>query len=203
MKNVPNILTITRLIIVPIFLFFSFATFCPANLYIALVLFIIGAVTDFLDGYLARKYNVISNIGKFLDPIADKVLFLAGLIVIVHLLYTTNYFSDVFTYLIILSVFVILTRDYIVDAIRQIASANGKIIPADIFGKLKTMVQDIALPLLLLYFAIVINSGLANQGFVLIFGYVAMALYFVGVLLAIASGINYFVKNKKILFNKE
>ena len=199
MKNIPNILTIIRIVLVPLFLFFAFASFCPGNLYIAFAIFTVACITDFLDGYLARKYNVVSNIGKFLDPIADKVLMLAGLICMCYFMFVYSLFSSTITILIFISVFVIIARDYIVDAIRQISAAQGKVIPADIFGKLKTFVQDFALPILILYYALVFNSNLANTGFVQVFGYIGLVLFFAGAVLSVASGVNYFVKNKEIL----
>ena len=198
MKNLPNILSIIRIIIVPIFLVFVLTSFCEFNLYIAFALFTIGAITDFLDGFIARKYNLVSTIGKFLDPIADKILFLSGLIAMIFIQFTTQVLPNSLIYVSIISFFVILARDYIVDAIRQIASSQGKVISADKFGKLKTIVQDIALPLLLFYFAIVLNTGLEIVGFVYIFGIVAYALFILGVILTIISGVNYFIKNKNI-----
>ena len=199
MKNIPNILTIIRIVLVPIFLFFAFAYFCPGNLYIAFAIYAVASLTDYLDGYLARKYNVVSNIGKFLDPIADKVLFLAGLVVLCYFMFVYNLFSTSIIILIFISVFIIIARDYIVDAIRQIAGTKGKVIPADIYGKAKTFVQDFAMPILLLFYALVENSYLANSGVVQIVGYVGLALFFIGVVLTVASGINYFVKNMYIL----
>lgn len=199
MKNIPNILTVTRLILVPLFIFFAFASFCPGNLYIAFAIFAIASITDFLDGYLARKYNVVSNIGKFLDPIADKVLMLAGLICLCYFMFIYNVFTTAVIICVFLCVFIIIARDYIVDAIRQIAGVAGKVIPADIYGKLKTFVQDFALPILVLYYALIFNSGLANTGIVQVVGYIGLALFFIGAILSVASGINYFVKNKDIL----
>jgi CDP-diacylglycerol---glycerol-3-phosphate 3-phosphatidyltransferase len=163
-------------------------------------LFVIGAITDFLDGYLARKYNVVSNIGKFLDPIADKVLLLSGLIVIVYVQFSFDkVFDSPLLYLTLISIFIIIARDYIVDVIRQIASTKGKVIPADIYGKLKTFVQDFAVPMLLFYFALIINGNCEVAGFVKVFGLISYALFAIGVILTILSGVNYFVKNKDIL----
>lgn len=198
MKNVPNILSLIRIIIVPIFLVFIFVDFCAFNLYIAFALFVIGAVTDFLDGYIARKYNLVTNIGKFLDPIADKILMLSGLISLIYVQFRFGIYPIEFAYVTLISVFIILARDYIVDAVRQIASTQGKVIPADKFGKIKTIIQDIALPLLILYFALILNSGLANGGFVYYFGIFAYSLYLLGLVFTILSGINYVIKNKAI-----
>lgn len=197
MKNVPNILSLIRIISVPIFLFFVFASFCPGHLYIAFGLFVVGAITDFLDGYIARKYNFVSNIGKFIDPIADKILLLAGLLSILYIQFMYGWiFPNWFIYTTILSIFIILARDYMVDAIRQISSIKGRVIAADKFGKLKTLVQDISVPMLLLYFALIINSGFAVSGFIMIFGYISYVLFGIGTILCILSGINYLLKNK-------
>ncbi len=198
MKNVPNILTTIRIILVPLFLVFAFTTFTEYNLYIAFGLFVLGALTDFLDGYIARKYNLVSNIGKFLDPIADKILMLAGLLVLLYIQFMYEVFPFAFTYVTIISIFIILARDYMVDVIRQISSSRGHVIPADIFGKLKTFVQDIAVPMIIFYFALVINSGFAIDGFIFIYGIISYSLFLVGVVLTIFSGINYFVKNREI-----
>ena len=171
MKNIPNILTVIRILIVPFILLFALTSFCSINYYIVFTLFVIGAITDFLDGYLARKYNVVSNIGKFLDPIADKVLLLSGLIVIVYVQFSFDkVFDSPLLYLTLISIFIIIARDYIVDVIRQIASTKGKVIPADIYGKLKTFVQDFAVPMLLFYFALIINGNCEVAGFVKVFG---------------------------------
>lgn len=199
MKNIPNILTITRLILVPLFIFFAFASFCPGNLYVAFAIFALASITDFLDGYLARKYNVVSNIGKFLDPIADKVLMLAGLLCLCYFMFVYHVFSQAIIIAIFVSVFIIIARDYIVDAIRQIAGVKGKVIPADIYGKLKTFVQDFALPILILYYALLFNSGLENTGIIKALGVIGLVLFFVGAVLSVASGVNYFVKNKDVL----
>lgn len=203
MKNLPNILSIVRITIVPIFLVFVLTSFCSFNLYLAFVLFTIGAITDFLDGYIARKYNLVTTIGKFLDPIADKILFLSGLIAMVYIQFTTSVLPNGLVYVTIISFFIILARDYVVDAIRQISSSQGRIIPADKYGKLKTIVQDIALPLMLLYFALVINSGLEIVGFIYFFGIFAYSLFIIGVLLTILSGANYLVKNRDIFGDKK
>lgn len=200
MKNIPNILTVIRILIVPFILLFALTSFCSINYYIVFALFVIGAITDFLDGYLARKYNVVSNIGKFLDPIADKVLLLSGLIVIVYVQFSFDkVFDSPLLYLTLISIFIIIARDYIVDVIRQIASTKGKVIPADIYGKLKTFVQDFAVPMLLFYFALIINGNCEVAGFVKVFGLISYALFAIGVILTILSGVNYFVKNKDIL----
>jgi len=198
MKNIPNILSLIRILIVPIFLIFILTNFCSFSLYVAFGLFVLGAITDFLDGHIARKYSFVSNIGKFLDPIADKILMLSGMISILYLQFTSDAFPGWMIFVTLISICIVIARDYMVDAIRQISSSQGRVIPADKFGKLKTMVQDLAIPLLLMYFALVLNSGLEVVGFVFYFGLVAYSVFLIGVILTILSGVNYLIKNKEI-----
>ena len=129
----------------------------------------------------------------------NKVLMLAGLVCMCYFMFVYAVFSSAITIITFVCVFIIIARDYIVDAIRQIAGVKGKVIPADIYGKLKTFVQDFALPILLLYYALLFNSNLANTGFVMVLGYIGLVLFFAGAVLSVASGVNYFIKNKDIL----
>ena len=197
MKNLPNILSIIRIVLVPIFLLFVLLDSISCNLYIALIIFCVAALTDFLDGMIARKYNLITNIGKFLDPIADKILMLSGILSILYIQFSTNILPLEFVYITFISIFIIIARDYMVDVIRQISSSMGHVIPADKFGKLKTVVQDIAVPMLLLFYALALNSGFYD-GANLIFGYISYAIFLLGVVLTILSGVNYLVKNVDI-----
>jgi CDP-diacylglycerol--glycerol-3-phosphate 3-phosphatidyltransferase len=151
--NLPNKLTIFRIILVPLFaaayLYFS----VPA----ALAIFIIASVTDFLDGHIARKYNLITDFGKFFDPLADKILVLAALAV-----FTGN--GIISTWFII----IIISREFFVSGLRQVAAASGshKVIPAGIWGKLKTAFTMIA-TVAILVLEIIGSSGIvptANLG---------------------------------------
>ena len=133
--NIANMLTIFRIMLVPFFVFFTLIG--PNNqLYfaIALLVFAIASITDAIDGKVARKYNLVTNFGKFMDPLADKILIMAALICLLHL-----HLIDV------LIVIVILSREFLVTSLRLIASSSGRVIAANFFGKLKTVSQIFAI----------------------------------------------------------
>ena len=193
--NIPNRLSLTRLIIVPIMMFFYLASFVPYGKFVALGLFIIGAITDFLDGKIARKYNMVTNLGKFLDPIADKLLVNCALILVaVDGTIIAPYGA------IVLAIFV--GRDLVVDMLRQVASARGIVIAADKLGKYKTFSQDIALPLLILFSALTTLGGL-SETLLTVFMWVAYGFLILATALTIISLINYLVKNRKVFSDKK
>ena len=191
--NLPNKLSLTRLIITPIMMFFYLASFIPYSKFIALALFIIGAITDFLDGHIARKYNMVTNLGKFLDPIADKLLVTTALILVACDGTIIVPFGA-----IALAIFV--GRDLAVDMLRQVASAKGVVIAADKLGKYKTFSQDIAFPLLILYSAIKVIS--ASKLVVTILMWIAYGFLILATALTIISLVNYLVKNKNVFLYK-
>lgn len=192
--NLPNKLSLSRLIITPIMMFFYLATFVPYGKFVALGLFIIGAITDFLDGHIARKYNLVTDMGKFLDPIADKLLVTSALILVAVDGTIPAPFGA-----IVLAIFV--GRDLTVDMLRQVAGSKGVVIAADKLGKYKTFCQDIALPLLILYSAI-LPLGL-NATIMLIIMWIAYGFLILATLLTIISLINYLVKNKAVFAEKK
>ena len=127
--NLPNKLTVLRVVLVPVFLLFMYLKACPLNYLIALVVFIGASITDALDGKIARKNNLVTNFGKFLDPLADKVLVMAALAVFVE-------FDDVKVGAI---PFIIITaREFMVSGLRLLAASSGVVVAAGIWGKLKT-----------------------------------------------------------------
>ena len=191
--NIPNRLSLTRLIITPIMMFFYLATFIPYGKFVALGLFIIGAITDFLDGHIARKYNMVTNLGKFLDPIADKILVTSALILVACDGTIIAPFGA-----IALAIFV--GRDLTVDMLRQVASAKGVVIAADKLGKYKTFSQDIALPLLILYSALCTLA--LSETLLLVVMWVAYGFLILATALTIISLINYLVKNKSAFSDK-
>ena len=173
-------------------MFFYLANFIPYGIgkWIALALFVIGAITDFLDGYIARKYNLITDLGKFLDPIGDKLLVTFALILvccdgIVPLPYSA------------ICLAIIVGRDLVIDMLRFVAAGKGVVIAADWFGKYKTTTQDIALLLLLLFSALLTVEGIPAIVLTIVmwtaYGFLALA-----VLLTIISMINYLAKNKAV-----
>lgn len=191
--NLPNKLSLIRIFLVPFVMFFYLASFIPFGKLIAIAIFIIAALTDMLDGKIARKYNLITDLGKLLDPIADKLLVTAALLLVV-IDYTIPQPWG------IIIAMVIIGREFIISAFRQIAASKNFVMAADKLGKLKTLVTDISLPLLMLlaYF----NQNTTLSGLWLdIFTIVNYVLIAIATLLTIVSAINYFVKNKQVLKN--
>lgn len=133
--NLPNKITFSRIILLPVFLAVGLINF-PYSNFVALGLFILLAVSDFLDGYIARKYNMVTNLGKFLDPIADKLLCTTGLLLLI--VGANPIIPHPYG---IVCVFIILLRDYAVTGLRQVAQLKGIIIPADKLGKIKANFQ--------------------------------------------------------------
>ncbi|MGN1208633.1 MAG: CDP-diacylglycerol--glycerol-3-phosphate 3-phosphatidyltransferase, partial [Christensenellales bacterium] len=196
--NRPNKITFSRIAVIPLVIFFYLANFIPYGIgkFLATLFFMIGAYTDHLDGYFARKYNQVTNLGKFLDPIADKLLVFAALVLIC----VDGTIVPIFAEIVL---FIMLARDFIVGALRQVAASNNVIISADKWGKLKTVLQDIAISILLVYSALMtLNLSVSLPALLLqIFmwtGYIAIGL---ATVVSILSGINYCVKNKKVFEN--
>lgn len=137
--NVPNKLTVARIIMTPVFLAILLLEFLPHRYLIACAVFIIASLTDMLDGQLARKNNQVTTFGKFLDPIADKILVIAAI-----LYFLKMGISDVWVPMLIL------TREFIVTSVRLVASGSGKVIAASFWGKAKTVSQMAAIIIILL-----------------------------------------------------
>ena len=188
--NLPNKLTVLRIILIPFMMFFYLASFIPHGIgkVVALVLFVVAALTDLLDGKIARKYNLVTNLGKFLDPIADKILTAAAL----FMLMADGTIPAPWGVIVVT---IIIAREFMVSALRLIAASKGTVLAADIWGKAKTMVQMIALPILLLVPFLVELGGVANWLVltVQITGWVALG---VATVLTVVSGANYLIKNK-------
>jgi len=140
--NTPNKLTIARMIIVPFLVIFLLTGWGgEANRYISLTLFVVASVTDWFDGYLARKNNLVTNFGKFMDPLADKLLVCSALICMIELKRLSAWF-----------VIIIIAREFIISGFRLIAAENGIVIAANYWGKFKTASQMIMIILLILHF---------------------------------------------------
>ncbi|MDD5952740.1 MAG: CDP-diacylglycerol--glycerol-3-phosphate 3-phosphatidyltransferase [Oscillospiraceae bacterium] len=137
--NLPNKLTVARVIMVPFFVLFLINIPMPHHTVIALFLFALASFTDHLDGRIARKRNLITNFGKFLDPLADKILVISALICFVYLGWTNVWF-----------LIVIVAREFMVSAVRLIAADNGKVIAANVWGKVKTITQMVAILVILI-----------------------------------------------------
>ena len=140
--NTPNKLTIARMIIVPFLVIFLLTGWGgEANRYISLTLFVVASVTDWFDGYLARKNNLFTNFGKFMDPLADKLLVCSAMICMIDLKRLSAWF-----------VIIIIAREFIISGFRLIAAENGIVIAANYWGKFKTASQMIMIILLILHF---------------------------------------------------
>ena len=187
--NLPNKLTILRLIMIPLFVAAFYITALPCNYLISAIIFVLAALTDFLDGYIARKYNLVTNLGKFLDPIADKVLVSTALIVM--LLPMVGEMA-ILPFYGAIAVAIILARELIVSGFRIVAASNGKVLAADKSGKIKTFVQDIAVIILLV-------SADFMPGLYSTLNIVGLCFLGVATLLTIYSGIECIVKNIDVL----
>lgn len=192
--NLPNKLTILRVIMIPLVMAFYMIEAIPYGKIVALVLFVLAAFTDFLDGKIARKYNLVTDFGKFLDPIADKLLVASVLFMIAIDGTIPNPWG-------VIVVTIIMSRELIVDAFRLIACTKGIVLAADIWGKAKTMVQCWTMPLciLLAFFEQCTKIGGAGLITYQVICYVLIGL---STVLTVISGVNYIVKNKQVIASK-
>ena len=173
--NLPNKLTIARVIAVPFFIgayYFSWYL-------LAFIIFVAASLTDMLDGKIARKYNLVTNFGKLMDPLADKLLVMSALICLVEI-------GDVAGWMVV----VILGREFIITGMRQVAAAQGIVIAAGMTGKIKTVTQMIAIPMMIL----------DNWPFSLIPSDppVAMVFMWIALIMTVVSGVEYIIKNRQL-----
>lgn len=200
--TLPNKLTLLRIILVPVMVVIAFIPYlnehymfnsglCIAN-FINLIIFAIASITDFLDGKIARKYNLVTTFGKFADPLADKMLVTSAMVILCLQMHESKWWWFMPAWGLIL----ILCRDLIVDGVRFIAAQKGETIAADMFGKIKTFVTMFALVFLFLW---QINFKFNNE-YVPVFGIIGMVLMYVGILFTVISGIRYVYRARKIIF---
>lgn len=196
--NLPNKLTIARVVMIPLFIVLFYVPF-NGHYFAALAVFALASFTDFLDGFFARKYHLITNLGKFLDPVADKILVAAAMIV--FLTAPNAYFTMGLGGWSLIAggccVAVILARELLVSGFRMVAADAGIVIAADIIGKYKTVTQMISLIVLLV--AAGLYEFLGGHLAVLIINYVGLGFFALATLLTVISGINYIVKNIQVL----
>lgn len=175
--NLPNKLTLTRILLIPVFLLVASTQYHYAD-YIAAAVFVLGAATDGLDGYIARKNKQVTLLGKFMDPLADKILVSAALIALVELGRLPGWIAVV-----------IISREFAVTGLRAIAAAEGVVISASSLGKVKTVTQIVA----------IVALFIRDFPFSLIhlpFGNMAMA---VAVVFTVWSGLDYFLRTWRLL----
>lgn len=189
--NTPNMLTIARIIITPFFLFAITSENLPHRFLIACVIFSLGAFTDVLDGHLARKNNQITNFGKFLDPIADKVLITATLLAFLSMGLCNIWI-----------VMIVLTREFTIASVRMIAASSGVVIPANVWGKVKTVTQMIFTILIMLIgeaYSVVEHSNLELFTKLPDLSVISNGLLWIAAILTIVSGVIYLVDSRKII----
>ena len=195
--NLPNKLTIARMIMIPVFILFFYLNFA-GHYFVALAVFAIASFTDLLDGKIARRYNLVTNLGKFLDPIADKVLVSSALIVILTVpSYFTAFLGGWAMIVGGCCVVVIFARELIVSGFRMVAADAGIVIAADKIGKFKTVAQDISIIMLLLFggFYEIFGDAVGVQ----VVNYIGLIMLATAAILTVISGINYIVKNIAVL----
>ena len=173
--NVPNRLTILRVVMIPLFVVAMLWETLPYHEYIALALFVGACITDFFDGYLARKYNQITTFGKFMDPLADKLLVCSALICMIELDRLPAWF-----------VIIIIAREFIISGFRLVASDNGIVIAANYWGKFKTVSQ--------MAMIIVLIADLGG-----VFDLIGQILIWLALALTIISLIDYVWTNRQVL----
>jgi CDP-diacylglycerol---glycerol-3-phosphate 3-phosphatidyltransferase len=174
--NLPNKLTTARVIMIPFFLVFLMTNFFEGSNYVALAIFIIASLTDMLDGKIARKYNLVTNFGKFMDPLADKLLVCSAMIAFIELGLMPAWI-----------VIIIIAREFIISGFRLIAAERNVVIAAGMSGKIKTTVQMIMCCLLI---------ARLPFGFM---RYVELVFIYAALILTVYSLIVYLVQNKDIL----
>ena len=172
--NLPNKLTILRVIMIPFFIVFLLIPITPYDNWIALAIFIVASITDLLDGKIARKYNLVTNIGKFMDPLADKLLVCSALICLIEL-------NRIPAWMVI----VIIAREFIISGFRLVASDSVVVISASYWGKFKTTFQMVAVCLLIADIAAI--------------QVVTQIVLWIAVILTVVSLVDYLIKNKDVM----
>ena len=201
--NLPNKLTISRMVLIPVFALFFYLQF-TGHFFVALVVFAVASLTDLFDGKIARRYNLVTNLGKFLDPIADKVLVATAFILMLTMSGIFTLFTGSWALIVAgCGVALILAREIIISGFRMVAADAGKVIAADMFGKYKTVFQDASIVVLLISAGIT-ELMMANYSHAFytasqVINYIGLVLFAAAIVLTVLSGINYIVKNIDVL----
>lgn len=178
--NLPNKLTLLRVILIPVFLVFIYVDAIPLHFLWALVVFAVASLTDMLDGKIARSRGLVTNFGKFLDPLADKVLVITALTVFVEL--------DAFR-MSAIPLVIIIAREFMVSGLRLLAAEEGVVIAAGIWGKLKTAFTMVTIVGVMAYLSLAFDFGLAVPAFVKT--WILGGLIWISTILTILSGLVY------------
>jgi len=172
--NLPNKLTVLRVIMVPIFI----AAYLKEMYFIALIVFALASFTDLLDGKIARKHNLVTNFGKIMDPLADKILVYSALCLFLQ-----------FGYIKAWMLIVILAREFAIAGMRTVAASEGRVLAAGMSGKIKTVLQMVGVCVMLLGMAVPQNKNILIIGSFIFLASVIMTIY---------SGCEYIIKNKDV-----
>jgi CDP-diacylglycerol--glycerol-3-phosphate 3-phosphatidyltransferase len=187
--NLPNRITVLRIILTPVLVLLFYC-----RLYIiCAVVFLAASLTDMIDGKIARKRGLVTVFGKFFDPLADKLINLAAIIILAaQILYGQQYWYGVFA---VITAVIIVAREVIVTSLRALAASEGVVIAADNLGKLKTVLQDVAIIAMFLDESSWLEFSFAGE----IIHWTAVITLAGALVLTIVSGINYFMANKQIV----
>ena len=198
--NLPNKITIARILLVPIMMLMPYIGITAKTSFglpivniIILIIFLAASFTDYLDGHIARRRNIVTNFGKFLDPIADKLLVLAALVMLVEAGIIPGWIP-----------IIIAAREFMVSAIRMLVATEGKVIAASKLGKIKTVTQMVAISLAFLdtnYFMSFVCGALT--GFALILNILMSVAMILAVIATIWSGVDYFMKSKDVVLQSK
>ena len=174
--NLPNKLTVLRVLMIPFFVVFMLMNIVPGmDKWIALAIFVVASLTDLLDGKIARKYNLVTNFGKFMDPLADKLLVSSAMICLVEM-------GRLPAWIVI----IIISREFIISGFRLVASDSGIVIAASYWGKFKTVFQ------MVMIIVMIMDFGPS-------FAMLETILIYVALILTVVSLIDYVAKNKEVL----
>lgn len=188
--NLPNKLTVFRIILVPLLIFFLLNTYIANNYLIAMIIFIVAAITDHIDGKIARKHNQVTDFGKFLDPLADKILVISVFLCFIELGFISS-----------IPVIIIIMREFTVTSVRLMAALKGKVLAANIWGKIKTVSQIVAILTI-----IILNymskpwsffSGLEN------ISAISNNIIWITVVFSVISGASYIYDNVNLIKNEK
>ncbi|MGN0665221.1 MAG: CDP-diacylglycerol--glycerol-3-phosphate 3-phosphatidyltransferase [Huintestinicola sp.] len=180
--NLPNKLTVLRVVLVPFFIFFLLTDIVPCSALLAFVVFAAASITDALDGHIARSRNLVTNFGKFLDPLADKVLVISALVCFIQM-----GFVDA------VPVIIIIAREFMVSGLRLIVANEGVVVAAGIWGKLKTAFTMAAIVIILLFAMIFGKDSSGYASWVII---TEQVLIWISTVLTIISGMKYLMGYK-------
>ena len=224
--NLPNKLSILRIVMVPLFVVAYFLPYSWAS-FVAMGIFVLAAITDILDGYIARKYNLVTTLGKLLDPIADKILVWGALFCVavsnplrnsigaLPLFGLANMDNQLLSGHVFFAVSgaLILSRELLIDAVRMIAASRGNVVQANVFGKIKTVMLTVSLPVLIVTegfareidFMSLVSFWPQRETYLTIYTVLSWGgaiLFTLALLMTVASGVIYIVQNRKVFADK-